>query len=190
MNEEKILSGAETQRATKKRRRVLIGGFASGVLASLKSGSVLAAGICASPSSFTSITLNPATSHRPQQLPTCHSHGYWKSYPWPIPITTTVSGAGFCIGGSLPSLGITGDTKLSDILSQSGGGDVALARDLISAYLDAAAGNSQGQFTIVDIQKMWGLVFCGYPYSVNGTAWTAQTVRAFLDVLVGNTPWP
>lgn len=190
MNEEKLLSDAEAQPASKERRRVLVGGLAGGVLASLKSGSALATGVCASPSSFTSITLNPATSHRPQQLPTCHSHGYWKKKPWPISKETTVSGAGFCIGGSLPSLGIKGDTKLINILNKGGGGDVALARDLVSAYLDAVGGYSQGQFSVNDIQRMWGLVFCGYPYSVNGTAWTKQTVRAFLDVLVGNDPWP
>ncbi|WP_126445839.1 hypothetical protein [Sulfuricystis multivorans] len=173
------------------RRRFLATGITGGVLASLKSGSALASGVCASPSSFTSITLNPATSHRPQQLPTCHSHGYWKNKAWPISQQTTVGQAGFCIGSRLTALGITSDTKLIDILNmQGGGGDRALAADLISAYLDAAAGYAQGQFTTADIQKMWGLVFCGQPYSVNGTAWSEQTVRAFLDVLVGNSPWP
>jgi len=190
MNEEKTRKdAADTPGAIEARRRVLVGGIAGGVLASLKSGSALAEGVCASPSSFTSITLNPATSHRPQQLPVCHSHGYWKNKPWPISTDTTVAQAGFCTAGALPE-GITGNTKLIDILNMGGGGDVALARDLVAAYLDALASYSQGQFTAIDIQKMWGLVFCGTPYIVNGTSWTKATVRAFLDVLVGNTPWP
>lgn len=192
MNEKTPKSEAKMLKSKESRRRLLAGGAGVGVLASLKSGSALAEGLCASPSAFTSITLNPATSRRPQQLPTCHSHGYWKKKDWPISRETTVNGAGFCIGSRLTAIGISANTKLIDILDMKGGGsDRALAADLISAYLDAAAGFVQGQFTINDIQKMWALVFCGHTYSVNGTAWSEQTVRAFLDVLVGkNKSWP
>lgn len=178
------------------RRRLLVGGMAGGILATLKSGNALAEGVCASPSAFTSIALNPATSRRPQQLPQCHSHGYWKNHSWPISRDTTVSGAGFCLGNRLTAIHVNADTKLYTILDNKDksivdGEDRALAADLISAYLDAAAGFAANQFTTTDIKKMWALVFCGQPYTVNGVSWTVQTVRAFLDVLIGKKkPWP
>jgi hypothetical protein len=106
----------------------------------------------------------------------------------------TLSQAGFCCSGSsqLAALNITCDSKLKDILwLGGGGGSGAFARDLVSAYLDASNGFAQDQFTTADVQKMWGLVFCGQAYVVNGTAWNQVTVRGFLDVLVGNVEnWP
>lgn len=180
----------EQKGQSEQRRRLLVGSLAGGLIATMKTGNALAEGVCASPSAFTSVTLNPATSRRPRNLPICHSHGYWKRH---YSGETTVSGAGFCCDSLvLAGLGITCNTKLKVVLALQGKGeDGALARDLVAAYLDAANGFSQGQFDVSDIRQMWALVFCGVPYVVNGTAWRKETVRAFLDVLVGNTRnWP
>ncbi len=173
------------------RRRLLVGGGAGAVLASLKSGSALAEGVCVSPSAFTSITLNPATSHKPGERLICHSHGYWKNRSaWPVPRTTKV-GSYFCLGSGTAAIGINGDTTLIDVLEKQNGvipgGDAHYARDLISALLDVSAGHAGTYLTVMQIQKMWALVFCGGTYSVNGTLWTRETVRAFLDVLVSGS---
>lgn len=172
-----------------RRRRLLGVGSAVTVLASLKSGSSLAAGVCTTPSAFTSIAVNPATSQKPPLNPSvCHSHGYWKDRGWPISRDTKVSDVfcGVSTSARLTAIGITNNTTLHQVVIMGGGGaDRALAADLISAYLDSFV-NGAGYFTAVDIQKMWALVFCGIPYSVNGTAWTSATVRDFLNVLIGS----
>lgn len=170
-----------------RRRRFLGAGSAVTVLASLKSGSALAQGVCICPSAFTSIAANPATSHKPRELKECHSHGYWKGKPWPISQDTKVS-AVFCLSSRTTIIGITTETKLIEVLNMNGGGngeDVAFARDLIAAYLDSF-GNGIGAFTASDIQQMWSLVFCGGMYPATGPQWTRATVRAFLNVLIGD----
>lgn len=168
------------------RRRFLGAGSAITVLASLKSGSALAEGVCTSPSAFTSIALNPATSQRPPVNPlVCHSHGYWKNANnWPISKETKVKDV-FCLSASTELIGITRTTTLIQVLNLGGGGLTPYARDLVSAYLDALYYGGSSPFTTLDIKKMWALVFCGGTYSVNGTAWNLSTVRAFLDKLVG-----
>lgn len=167
------------------RRRFLGAGSAVTVLASLKSGSALAEGVCISPSAFTSIAANPATSHKPRELKQCHSHGYWKNHGWPISQDTKVS-AVFCLSSRTTAIGITTEAKLIDVLNMSGGGDIPFARDLIAAYLDSF-GNGIGVFTASDIQQMWSLVFCGGTYPATGPQWTRATVRAFLNVLIGDS---
>lgn len=182
--------GVSPSRLKDGRRRLLGAGSALTVLASLKSGSALAAGVCVGPSAFTSIRLNPATSNKPRDLLTCHSHGYWKNAAWPISRDTKVKGV-FSLCGLTTTIGITDTTKLIDVLNMGGdsfGEDRAFARDLICAYLDAMSNGANSPFTTMDIQKMWSLVFCGGSFSVNGTPWTRQTVRGFLDVLVGTSP--
>lgn len=173
------------------RRRLLVGGSAGAVLATLKSGSALAEGICVSPSAFTSITLNPATSQRPGERLICHSPGYWKNRSaWPVAKDTKVSSY-FCLGLGTAAIGINGNTTLIDVLEKQNGvipgGDAHYARDLISALLDVLAGHAGAYLTAIQVQKMWALVFCGGTYSVNGTVWTRETVRAFLDVLVSGS---
>lgn len=178
-------SESEIERQTATQRRRLIGaGGAVTVLASLKSASALAEGVCASPSAFSSIRANPASSHRPSQaVEVCHSHGYWKNRDWPISRDTTVNGAGF-LPDTVSSLGVIGTTKLFDIINASGGGvDRAFATDLISAYLDARAG---APLPVSDILAMWSVVFgAGYFAPSGGSPWTPSDVRNYLDVLIG-----
>jgi hypothetical protein len=167
------------------RRRVVVAGAAGAVLASLKSGSALAGGVCVGPSAFTSITLNPATSNRPDQSVACNSHGYWKNHEnaWPIPIETRVLRV-FCASALTEGIGISTTTTMLTVLKTGGGGDRPFARNLISAYLDARK-NGNSVFKASDIQLMWSLVFCGGTFSVNGTAWNRTHVEGFLKVLVG-----
>ena len=180
----------DVQASAKSRRRFLGAGTATAVLASLKTGSALAEGVCVAPSAYTSIALNPATSSRPAQMPVCHSHGYWKTHEgWLIPRDAKVKDH-FCRGAGTAAIGITETTTLLNVLNAEAGvisgGDAAYARDLISAYLDSKTGG----FEVIkssDIQSMWSLVFCGGTYSVNGTVWTKATVRTYLDVLIGSS---
>lgn len=168
-----------------KRRRLLGGGAAATVIASLKSGSALAEGVCLGPSAFTSVTLNPGTSNKPQQFQVCHSHGYWKNHAWPISRDTTVMAA-FGLGLPPNDANFTGSSTLWAVLNwEGGGGKAAFARDLISAYLDARSGVSA--FDVNDVKGMWGLVFFGQPYTLKtGVVWNDPgVVRRYLDVLVG-----
>lgn len=170
---------------TPPRRRFLGAGGAVTVLASMKSASALAEGVCASPSSFSSIRANPATSRRPvQPLEICHSHGYWKTHNWPISKETTVSEAGF-FPDVISSLAITGSTKLVVIINASGGGDDrAFAADLVSAYLDVRAG---APIPLNDVLAMWSVVFgSGFYAPTGGVSWTRSDVRNYLNVLIGS----
>jgi hypothetical protein len=180
-------TGSAQQPLVPRRRKLLLGaGSAVTVVASLKSGSALAEGLCASPSAFSSIKVTSVASHKPQNLPTCHSHGYWKNKTgsWPVSVNTTVSGAGFS-PTSYSSL-FNSSTKLLDILNLGGGGYTPYARDLVCAYLDVKAG-SVGPYVLEDdVKKMWALVFGNVPYAPGGISWQVSDVRAWLDVMVGN----
>lgn len=184
MNNSKDTESAVVQTSVPTRRRFLGAGGAVTVLASLKSGSALAEGVCASPSSFSSIRANPATSRRPNEpLATCHSHGYWKNKPWPIPKTTTVADVGF-FPSTVSSIGISGSTKLVDIINVGGdGGERAFAADLVSAYLDARSG---APIAVGDVLAMWSVVFGVGSFTPGGSSpWTKSDVRGYLDVLIG-----
>lgn len=170
-----------------RRRKLLLGaGSAVTVIASMKSGSALAEGVCVSPSAFSSISVTHIASHKPSNLPTCHSHGYWKNKTgsWPVSTGTTVSGAGF---SPTSSAGIfTASTTLLSILNSGGGGLTPYARDLVCAYLDVMAGASGPYVNESDVKAMWALVFGGTAYAPNGISWSVTDVRNWLDVMVGN----
>jgi hypothetical protein len=171
------------------RRRKLLLGAGSGavtVIASLKSGSALAEGVCASPSAFSSIKVTAVASHKPSNLPTCHSHGYWKNNTgaWPVSVNTTVAGALF---NPTSSASFQPTTKLLDVLKLGGGGLNPYARDLVSAYLDVKATNVGPYVLEADVKAMWALVFGNVPYAPGGIPWTVANVRAWLDVMVGKT---
>jgi hypothetical protein len=118
-----------------------------------------------------------------QALEKCHSHGYWKKKDWPISKDTTVDMARF-VPNTVSSLGITGATKLADIIAAGGGGaDRAFAADLVSAYLDVKAG---APIPLNDILAMWSVVFgVGYYAPTGGASWTRSDIRSYLDVLIG-----
>jgi hypothetical protein len=181
----------------------VLGGAAGSILLSVKSGSALAGGTCVSPSSFSSIRANPATSHRPGTFPyACNSHGYWKNHIDNVSAlrNATVGSAGFggtpfepvvLMKGNDKRFTIYDRTKLKELLWADGYGEGQLAQDLCAAYCDAFVnqGNVNFPFRTSDVVAMWNVVFSGgtyYPDNSN-TSWNKEDVRIFLDVLVGNS---
>lgn len=189
--ESDVVENAETR----SRRRWMVGAGLSAVLLSVKTGSALAQGTCASPSGFRSIEANPRTSHRPQSFDgACHSHGFYngqnqdqmQQFKRPF---NTLGYHGFSAGA-----GFTTTTTLRQIITANGGGgDVALARDLITVFLDIKLGY-QDVLTITDVKDMWARCFGGLVLSANSrfADWVPSTdIRGYLDVYVGDRkPWP
>jgi hypothetical protein len=182
--------------STRSRRRWVAGAGLGAVLLSVKTGSALAQGTCASPSGFKSIEANPRTSHRPQSFDgACHSQGFYngqnqdqmQQYKRPF---HTLAFHGFSAGG-----GFTTATTLRQVITAGGGGsggEVALAKDLITVFLDIKLGY-QNVLTETDVKDMWARCFGGLTLSANSrfADWLPTDIRDYLDVYVGNRkPWP
>jgi len=170
------------------RRRWVAG--VGAVLLSVKTGSALAGGVCASPSGFKSIDANPKTSHRPQNFDgSCHSHGWYNGHPEKMgqyrrPLNTLQ------FHGLLPApSGMSNTTTLLQVVTS--GGSYADARDLVTVFLDFKLGY-QTILNVTDVKDMW--VICYGSGSVLTTSrfygWNATDVRNYLDVYVGNRSWP
>lgn len=198
-------------RVSPTRRRMLAGAMAAAPVAmTLHSTSALATGVCVSPSAFASIRANPVTSNRPTTLNTCNSHGYWKNHDWPT--GNGLRDAAFGSVFSAPHLLIGTFQNPSDpkkgqqaYLDQmtlfqavwiggDGGAqlDGNLARDMVSSYLDALAGNlvlrpGPAANTVAILQQMWAsAIIANYWVTPWGDIWHREDARAWLSVLVGN----
>lgn len=179
----------------KKRRRVMIGGGVGAVLATVKSGSALAGGVCVAPSAFSSISANPATSHRPQTFGQCSSHGWYGNNGvnplkmdsrW-LPVvraTATLSNAGFPNIGPWPNT-----TKLNDIV-KAGSSLWQPDANLIIVYLDikTGVGGANSLMVAQDVFDMWSILFGSGTTNPKLSGWTSATVRDFYLVWVGTVP--
>jgi hypothetical protein len=172
-----------------RRRGVLLGGGIGAILATVKSGSALAGGICVAPSAFSSIRANSATSNKPKSFGQCSSHGYYGNSGatdldarW-SPInraTATVSSAGF----SGPGLW-TADTKLFDIVKTGHNPLWKPDGNIIVVYLDVMTGRAGGVMTESDVKDLWNILFSTGSVNPKFSGWDAQTVRDFYKVWVG-----
>ena len=178
-----------------RRRRLLLGGGAGAILATVKSGSALANGVCVSPSSFHSITATPKSSLPPRTYGTCSSHGFYGNSnnglsKWgPVATNATLAGAGF---PTVTAHGWTGTTKLYDIVRAPSLPALPWNSDgnLIVIYLDimtGRAGTPTPALSLSDLYDMWRVRFGlgGFNSKFNG--WTPTQVANFYDVWVGNT---
>jgi hypothetical protein len=185
------------------RRRLLKAGAASApVIMSLSAKSALAQGTCVSPSAFASVRANATTSNAPDTLSECHSHGYWKNHTWPFGVSKSTlfssifspaSGA----AGKISKTTISFSTlTLSQALELQGGGGESITtdytRDIVSAYLDAMAGNLKigtgTADTVAILQDMWRLAIVSGTWPTPwGSTWGRSDARAYLDVLVGSS---
>jgi hypothetical protein len=182
-----------------KRRRVLLGGGVGAILATVKSGSALAGGVCNSPSAFGSIAANPATSHKPHTFTGCdpHSHGWygnnagttnsgklakrtqrWSPVNWRV---ATLADTGLSGSGLWSS-----DTKLFDIVAAPNSLPNGWQPDgnLIVLWLDVKTGNAGDALVLSDVMAMWDILFNGGSDNTKFTGWTSQTVRAFYTAWV------
>lgn len=172
-----------------KRRRVLLGGGVGAILATAKSGSALAGGLCVSPSAFSSITANPQTSNRPQTFGQCSSRGWYGNNGvnpstldsrW-LPLirsSATLASSGFPANGPWPA-----DTKLYDIV-KAGSSLWNPDGNLIVIYLDVMTGKAGAVLTVGDVMDMWSILFGSGTNNPKFSGWTAETVRSFYDVWV------
>jgi hypothetical protein len=145
-----------------KRRQLLKGGLA--ILMTVVSRSAMA---CHSttPSAFGSIAL---TGSRPDRLVPLsgRSPGYWQQWmhfgAWPSPYyPTTTYGAGGhkatlftdCFQGSLTT-DFSGKTLL-DVLGMQGGDEIALARAITAALLNAASGRTSAVLGVQAVRNIW-----------------------------------
>lgn len=179
----------------KRRRRILIGGGVGAILATVKSGSALAGGQCVAPSAFSSISANPATSHRPQSFGQCSSRGWYGDSgggsgsdldPRWAPVSrasATLATAGFPTGG-LPSSTLLYDIVKVDkpnFFKINGNPD----GNLIVVYLDVITQKAQNGMTVQDVFDMWSILFGSGTTNLKLSGWTPQTVRDFYYVWVG-----
>ncbi|MDD2742567.1 MAG: hypothetical protein PHV02_09855 [Rhodocyclaceae bacterium] len=184
-----------------KRRRVLLGGSVGAVLASMKSGSALAGGVCSSPSAFGSIAANPATSavHNYTGC-TPSSKGVYanqgNSYEnWGnVNPVLTLRMCEFTIPGNDKW---TLDTKVYDILAglkvETPQGKVNLWDErgghLLVMYMDVLTDRAGDALNVFDVRAMWQILFTGSTtYEAKDTAvvsWTADMVQTFYLKWVG-----
>lgn len=189
-------AGPPVSDGSAQRRRMLLGGGGA-VLASLKTGSALAGGICISPSSFSSITASTKTSNAPRTYGSCKSHGFYGNNGqtdttldgrWSpvVRSTATLSNQGF------PSNGRTNwtlNTKLDDIIKA---GSTLWHEDanLIVIYLDFKTGRANGAITLTQVYDLWRALFLnGMGIAANSPIknWTPTDVREFYAVWVSGT---
>ena len=182
-----------------KRRRVLLGGGAGAILATVKSGSALAGGVCNSPSAFGSIAANPAGSHKPHTYTGCepHSHGWygnnagttnaralerrtqrWSPVNWQV---ATLADTGLSGSGLWSST-----TKLFDIVADPNSLPSGWQPDgnLIVLWLDVKTGKAGDALVLSDVVAMWDVLFNGGSANAKFASWTPQTVRAFYTAWV------
>lgn len=182
------VSGAPGQR---KRRNVLLGGGVGAILASVKSGSALAGGICVAPSAFSSIKANANTSHQPKSFALCSSRGWYgnngvslstlDSHWNPVDRSSaTLEGAGFSKGHW------TSTTKLYDIIKP---GSRLWNEDgnLIVIYLDVMTGKAGDVLSESDVKDLWSILFGFGTMNQKFAGWNVQKVRDFYSVWVGKT---
>ncbi|NMG33808.1 hypothetical protein GRF61_05010 [Azoarcus sp. TTM-91] len=185
------------------RRRLLKAGAASApVIMSLSAKSALAQGTCVSPSAFASVRANALTSNAPETLSECHSHGYWKTHSWPFGASqNTLFSSVFAQpggpAGKINKAAISFSAlTLSQALNLQGGAGESITtdytRDIVSAYLDALAGNLKigtgTADTVAILQDMWQLAIVTGTWSTPwGGTWGRTDARAYLDVLVGSS---
>lgn len=174
---------------TAKRRRVLLGGGVGTILATVKSGSALAGGLCVSPSAFSSITANPQTSNRPQTFGQCSSRGWYGNggvspstldSRW-MPVirsSATLANSGFPGNGPWQP-----DTKLYDIV-KAGSSLWNPDGNLIVIYLDVMTGKAGDVLAVGDVMDMWSILFGSGTANPKFSGWTADTVRSFYNVWV------
>lgn len=177
----------------RKRRNVLLGGGVGAILATVKSGSALAGGICIAPSAFSSIKANSTTSHQPKSFASCSSKGWYGNNRvslstldtrWsPVDRSgTTLEGAGFSKGHW------TSTTKLYDII-KAGSSLWNDDANLIVIYLDVMTGKAGDVLSESDVKELWGILFgtSTGTTSLKFEGWNAQKVRDFYSVWVGKT---
>lgn len=185
---ESQVSNAPDQR---KRRNVLLGGGVGAILATVKSGSALAGGICVAPSAFSSIKANSATSNKPKSFGQCSSKGWYGNNGvsdatldarWsPVARSTaTLANTGFT-GGPWPS-----STKLYDII-KAGSSLWKPDGNLIVIYLDVMTGKAGTVLIESDVKDMWSILFGTGTTNPKFAGWDAQKVRDFYSVWVGDT---
>jgi hypothetical protein len=175
------------------RRRLLKGGMAAApVLMTLANRPAFGAN-GATPSAFGSMN---ASRTDEVNTPTGRSPGYWKNHTdaWPSPYralsisnaqsssnahaTAATSATLFndvFIGGRYP--GVTLFEILSPELKAAGsnGGDVAVARAVAAALLNAASGRTEGVLDVDQVKAMWAeYVNKGYFSPTNGVKWYAN----------------
>ncbi len=182
-----------------KRRRVLLGGGVGAILATVKSGSALAGGVCSSPSAFGSIAANPATSHKSHTYTGCeaHSHGWygnnagtsdtgklakrtqrWSPVNWQV---ATLADTGLSGSGLWSST-----TKLFDIVAAPNTLPNGWQADgnLIVLWLDVKTGHGGDALVLDDVKAMWDILFSGSSSNTKFAGWTSQTVRDFYTAWV------
>lgn len=195
MNKEHLVTGdgAETPASEKaepsmasarSRRRWISGAGVGAVLLSIKSGSALAQGVCASPSGFKSIEANPRTSHRPQSFDgNCHSHGWYRGNPKKLGTYRYAKLEAYNLNPPAGS-GLTKDSNFEAVIKLNG--DFANARDLITVLVDFLL-THQDVVNKTDVQFMWARFYGGYsPLGSKFEGWSNGDIRAYLDVYVGD----
>lgn len=179
-----------------KRRRVLLGGGVGAVLATVKSGSALAGGVCVSPSSFHSISATPKSSLPPRTYGSCSSHGFYGNsgidattmdQRWSPVLRNTATLA----GASFPSQGVWSSTavKLKDIVAAPPTIGWQEDGNLIVIYLDIMTSRANGALTVSDLMDMWRIRYSlgGVVNTTRFSGWTPADVKNFYDVWVGNS---
>ena len=176
--------------AQSRRRSVLLGGGVGAILATVKSGSALAGGICVAPSAFSSIRANANTSNKPKSFGQCSSRGWYGNngvslsildtrwYPV-VRADATLTSAGF-VGGPWPS-----STKLYDIV-KAGSSLWQPDANLLVIYLDVMTGKAGDVLTEGDVKDMWSILFGTGTINPKFDGWDAQKVRDFYKVWVGD----
>ena len=157
------------------RRRWLQAGIsATPVIMTVLSGPVLAASKqCLAPSAFASMNTSPGG-----QWATCQglSHGYWKTHaPWPPPYAPGNLFDTVFTGGGYP-----GKTLLQ-VLELGGGGNNPLARDIVGALLNAAAGlNPPTVMTDAVIKDMWNQYITTGHWVSGSLDWDGDEIHTWL----------
>jgi len=189
-NEQSPAPQASNIPAQSRRRNVLLGGGVGAILATVKSGSALAGGICVAPSAFSSIKANSTTSNKPKSFGACSSRVYYGNNGGGVDLdarwspvirsTATLRNVGFS-GGPWPLT-----TKLYDII-KAGSSLWLPDGNLIVIYLDVMTGKAGGVLTEGDVKDMWSILFGTGTTNPKFAGWDAQKVRDFYSVWVGDT---
>jgi hypothetical protein len=198
-NERKNADGALYGKSTSMspaRRRLLRGGLSvAPVVMASAPRSVMAGGVCVPASSFASVNAS-----RPDLLFTCsgRSPGYWKNHAnWPNgyfpvdqgPNKATLFNAVFTGSTGYPAYPGKPAKTLLDVLQDGGGDRDAVARHIVAALLNAAAGLTKDPvLSVSGVRAIWSSFDqLGYYEPTAGIRWYADSAN--VSGTGGIIPW-